>query len=74
MITTIQLNESVKKGLERLKGSGRETYEDVIVNLMKSAETQKRKGVQLLREGYKEMAEESLVVASDWEPASKDWK
>ena len=42
MVTTIQLNESVKTALDRLK-TGRETYEDVILNLMKIVEKQKRK-------------------------------
>ena len=34
MVTTIQLNENVKSALDRLK-SNKETYEEVILNLMK---------------------------------------
>ena len=41
MVTTIQLNENVKKELDRLK-QGRETYEDVIVKIISSLEEQRR--------------------------------
>ena len=74
MVTTIQLKEDVKRELERLKNSSSETYEDVILNLMKMAEEQKRRQRLVLRDGYKEMAQESLVVASDWDAASGDWE
>ena len=66
MVTTIQLNEDVKKALDRMK-SGKETYEDLIVNLMKSVEKYKREQEELLIEGYKEMAEENLRIAKEWE-------
>ena len=66
MITTIQLNEGVKKALDRMKNE-KETYEEVIVGLMKSVEEQKRKQREFLIEGCKEMAEESLRVAKEWE-------
>jgi hypothetical protein len=66
MVTTIQLNENVKNALDRLK-SNKETYEEVILNLMKIAEKHKREQEQLLIEGYKEMAEESLRIAREWE-------
>ncbi len=66
MVTTIQLNENVKKALDRIK-SDKETYEQVIINLMKQVEEQKRKQKELLIEGYKEMAEESLKIAKEFE-------
>ena len=66
MVTTIQLNESVKNALDRLK-SNKETYEEVILSLMKIAEKYQREQKQLLIEGYKEMAEESLRIAKEWE-------
>jgi len=66
MVTTIQLNEDVKKALDRIK-SNKETYEEVIINLMKIAEEKKRKQEHLLIEGYKKMAEESLKIAKEWE-------
>ena len=66
MVTTIQLNENVKKALDRLK-SNKETYEDVIINLMETAEKCKREQEELLIEGCKEMAEESLKITKEWE-------
>lgn len=75
MITTIQLNENVKNALDRMK-SNKETYEQVILNLMKTAEKCKREQEQLLIEGYKEMAEESLRITEEWEntDAKLDWE
>ncbi len=71
MVTTIQLNENVKRELDRLK-SAKETYEQVILGLMKTAEESKRKQEELLIEGYKEMAEESLKIAKEWEGTLMD--
>ena len=71
MVTTIQLNEDVKKALDRMK-SGKETYEDLIVNLMKSVEKYKREQEELLIEGYKEMAEENLRIDKEWEGTLMD--
>ena len=75
MITTIQLNENVKNALDRMK-SNKETYEEVILNLMKIAEKCKREQEQLLIEGYKEMAEESLKITKEFEAIEEDfdWK
>ncbi|MBU4070437.1 MAG: hypothetical protein KJ646_05630 [Nanoarchaeota archaeon] len=66
MVTTIQLNENVKSALGKLK-SNKETYEQVILSLMKTAEKCRREQEQLLIEGYKEMAEESLRITKEWE-------
>ncbi len=66
MVTTIQLNENVKKILDRLK-NGRETYEEVILNMIKSIEEQKRKQREFLIEGCKEMAEENLKITKEFE-------
>jgi len=75
MVTTIQLNENVKSALDRLK-SNKETYEEIILNLMKIAEKCKREQEQLLIEGYKEMADESLRIIKEWETtdATLDWE
>jgi predicted CopG family antitoxin len=75
MVTTIQLNENVKSALDRLK-SNKETYEEVIITLMKIAEKCKREQEQLLIEGYKEMAEESLKITREFEAIEEDfdWK
>lgn len=75
MVTTIQLNENVKNALDRLK-SNKETYEEVIINLMKIAEKHKREQEQLLIEGCKLMAEESLKITKEFEAIENldDWE
>ena len=75
MVTTIQLNENVKKALDRMK-SNKETYEEVILNLMKIAEKSKRENEQLLIEGCKVMAEENLKIAREFEAIEDldDWE
>ena len=72
MVTTIQLNEDVKMALDKIK-SKKETYEQVIVNLMDLAEKCKRKQEDLLIEGYKEMAEESLKISKEFEAIEEDF-
>ncbi len=75
MATTIQLNENVKNALDRLK-SNKETYEEVIITLMKTAEKCKREQEHLLIEGCKAMAEESLKITKEFEAIENldDWK
>ncbi len=75
MVTTIQLSENAKKALDRMK-KDKETYEDVIINLMETVDKQKRKQEDLLIEGYKEMAEESLKINKEFEAIEEDfdWK
>ena len=71
MVTTIQLNENVKNILDRLK-KGKQTYEDVILNLTETVEKHRREQEQLLIEGYKEMAGESLRIVKEWEGTLMD--
>lgn len=66
MITTIQLNENVKSELDKLK-SDKETYEQIIINLMETAEKCKRNQEELLIEGCKIMAEENLKITKEFE-------
>ncbi|MEK6933727.1 MAG: hypothetical protein AABW75_02505 [Nanoarchaeota archaeon] len=75
MITTIQLNENVKNALDRMK-SNKETYEQVILNLMKIAEKCQREQQQLLIEGCKVMAKESLKITKEFEAIENldDWE
>ena len=72
MVTTIQLNENVKKELDRLK-TNKESYEEIIINLLKSVEKCKREQEDLLIEGYKEMAEESLKITKEFEAIQQDF-
>lgn len=76
MVTTIQLNEHVKSALDKMKQSSRETYEDVIVNMMEKVSGDKEKQRQLLIEGAKEMAEENLKIEKEFEAtdAELDWE
>ena len=75
MVTTIQLNEDVKNALDRMK-TNKETYEQVILKLMKIAEKCKREQKQSLIEGCKVMAEESLKITKEFEAIENldDWK
>ncbi len=75
MVTTIQINENVKNILDRLK-TNKETYEAVILNLIQIAEVHKKEQEQLLIEGCKEMAEESLKIAKEFEAIEdfRDWE
>jgi hypothetical protein len=71
MVTTIQLNENVKNALDKMK-SNKETYEQVILNLMKIAEKCKREQEQLLIEGCKEMYDDILKINKEWEGTLMD--
>ena len=72
MITTIQLNDDVKKALNRMKETGKETYEEIIVKMMQTIEEEKRNQTKLLIEGCKEMTNESLKIAKEWEGTLMD--
>ena len=72
MVTTIQLNEGVKKALDRLK-TGRETYEQAIVSMINKIDEQKRRHVELMIEGAKETAEESLKITKEFEAIKDDF-
>ena len=71
MVTSIQLNESVKKELDRLK-TEKETYEDVILKLMKFSEEERRKQRDLLIEGCKVMYNDLLEITKEWELVDSD--
>ena len=76
MVTSIQLNENVKRELERMKESKGDSYEKVILSLIKIAEERKRKQTALLIEGCKAMAQDSLRITKEWEntDTSIDWE
>ncbi|HRZ85249.1 MAG TPA: hypothetical protein P5277_00545 [Candidatus Paceibacterota bacterium] len=71
MVTTIQLNENVKKALDRLK-KNKETYEEVILSLMKEAQRSKREKEELIIEGCKVMAEDMIKINKEWENVDSD--
>jgi len=72
MATTIQIHEKIKLRLDDLKQE-RESYEDVIVNLIEKVEKQKKDQTSLLIQGYKEMAQESAKITKEWSSIDKDW-
>ena len=72
MATTIQIHEKIKLRLDDLKQE-RESYEDVIVNLIEKVEKQKKDQTSLLIQGYKEMAQESARITKEWSFIDKDW-
>ena len=69
MTSTIQLSNKVKETLALYKQSPRESYEDVILNLIKLSEIQKRKQKELIIQECKEMGEEYLKLAKEGECA-----
>ncbi|MBI3333945.1 hypothetical protein HYZ97_00465, partial [Candidatus Pacearchaeota archaeon] len=69
-------NENVKKALDRMKESHRQTYEDVIVGMMKKIKEDRKNLEELMIEGAKVMAEDSLKMVKEWEStdATLDWE
>jgi len=67
MISSIQLREDVKMQLARYKEGDNESFEEVIVKLMRQIEAQKRAQKELLIEQCKVMAEDDLRINKEWE-------
>ena len=67
MITTIQLKGEVKTALENMKCEPGETYEEVIVKMIDDIERQKKLQRELLIEGCKVMAKDSLRITKEFE-------
>ncbi len=72
MITSIQLHDKVKTALDKLKEKNSETYEEVIAKMISLFDKQKRKNRELLIEGCKEMAQESLNITKEFEVADSE--
>ncbi len=72
IITTIQLRENVKMALESLKEKPGQSYEDVIVKLIDEKKMKKEELEKLLIEQCKEMYEEDIKVAKEWEGTLMD--
>lgn len=65
MISTIQLSNKIKETLATYKTTPRQSYEEVIVNLIFEIENRKKIDEKLLIEGYKEMAEFDLKLCNE---------
>jgi len=76
MVTTIQINHDVKDALNRMKATGKETYEQVILQMIRIIEKQKREQEGLMIEGCKEMFEDMIKINKEWESvdAELDWE
>lgn len=70
--TTIQIHKEAKKELDKLKEYSRETYEDVIIKLIKMVKSQRVKQMTRMAEGYKEMAEDSKKIVKEWAITEKE--
>jgi hypothetical protein len=66
MVSTIQISNSTKNILSSFKEIPKQTYEEIILNLIKLAKLQKRKQKELMIEGCKEMAEENLKISKEF--------
>jgi len=75
-ITTIQIHEDVKEELAQFKEKSNESYEEIILKLIKHIEKEKRQKRDLMIEGCKEMAEDSLKITKEWEATDSrlDWE
>lgn len=76
MISSIQLREDVKLQLAKYKERDSESFEEVIVKIMKKLEEQRRNQDELLIEQCKVMAEEDIKITKEWENTDKklDWE
>ena len=71
MITTIQLDDKVKRALDRLK-ENKESYEEVIIKMMSLLQKQKRSREDLMIEGCKEMYQAMKRINKEWESVDSD--
>ena len=67
MITTIQVSEKLRKVLNNMKESQNQSYEQVILEMIKIIECHRRNHEGLLIKGCKEMADENLNIARKFE-------
>lgn len=66
-ISTIQLNENVKKMLLGMKEKPGESYENIIVKLIEEKKRNKKELAMLLKEQCEEMYGEDIKVAKEWD-------
>ncbi len=76
MISSIQIHEETKRSLERFKEDKKQSYEEVIEKLIEQAVKRENEREQLLIEGYKEMAQDSLQITKEWESSEEmlEWE
>lgn len=74
MVTTIQLSEEIKAKLGNMKEGRNETYEDVIIRIVKKVEILEKGNKNLLKQGYEEMAAISKKVDKEWSATDRGWE
>lgn len=72
MVSTIQISNNTKNILSSLKEVPKQTYEEIIINLIRIVEGQKRKQEELLIEECREMSETNLKLSEEWTQTSMD--
>jgi hypothetical protein len=65
-ISTIQLNQAVKRRLQEIKQKPNESYEEAIVKLLDEKQKKKEETEKLLREECEEFAEEYLKINEEF--------
>ncbi len=73
MVTTIQLSEGLKAKLGSMKQAANETYEEVIVRVMKRKDSLEKGNTELLKQGYEEMAATTKQMQKEWSATEKGW-
>lgn len=66
MVSTIQISNSTKNILSNFREIPKQTYEEIILNLIRLVEIQRRKKEKLIIEGCKEMTEENLKICEEF--------
>ena len=72
MITSIQIHEDTKRQLTRLK-SEKESYEDVVRKLMVFYKHKNKQETLVLRDAYREIAQESEDINKEFQHADTPW-
>ncbi len=73
MVTSIQISENLRDKLQKYKKTSKTSYEDVIEKLVKNYETSNEKEIQMLKEGYLEMKDDSKKINKEWESIDEPW-
>jgi hypothetical protein len=73
MLTTIQIHENVKRQLLLFRTKPKQTYEQVIIHLMDIAKKNRAKDEELLKQGYSEMAADSISINDEYSSADESW-
>ncbi len=74
MISSIQVHKETKEELAQLKNSPSDTYEQVIKELINEKKKSELMVKESLKEGYREMNNDSKNTQDEWSPAEPEWE